>query len=374
MSRVQSRLSGGANGRRAGERPRLFDRAARTDSAWARRVEEGFGWWGRSNKLEIIRMCDRVERWFGRYPAEDAKHLAGRFRKDLEAQHCPALFELFIHEHLRRGGYRVRCEVPVGKYLIDFQTFRHGQPALYVEAKSPSPTPAEQLSERYRGQVMDVLNRYRAPGYFVSVMLSGTPTRPVPMQEFGLESRLRKWLGGLDRQKTLALRVSNPSFEEKFDWPPFEVYAHSRPEVALEVRAVPQTQSPIIAFNSFAVTETDGRAFIPRPDLPIAAAIAEKATRYGELPLPYVIAVNSPEDSASREEVLRGIQDGLDEAGPRARSIVSGVLLAFVPNIYAAVSLSPVLYVNPHARHPLGVHAKFFRPFQDSIRAPSRRP
>lgn len=354
-------------------RRRLFDHADRTTWAWAGRTEEGFGWWGRTKQPDIARMCGRVERWYARFPARDAKHLARRFRQNLEAQHRPALFELFVHEHLRRAGYRMRCELPRGGCQIDFLAYRHGRPAFYVEAKSPGETSKERRTRRFLGEVMDRLNKYKAPGFLVSVELSGNPTRPVPMKEFRLEPRLRAWLRSLDPARSLRKRHANPGHEERFRWPAFEEMGDARFEVNLEVVAIPQAVTPPVQFDSFAQMESTGMASLFRPDVPIAEAIAEKATRYGPLELPYLIAVNVSDFAAHRGEILEGIEAGLERAGPRAREIVSGVLLAFVPNISAAVVHAPVLYVNPRASQPIGEHAMFFRPLQNHAREMTRR-
>lgn len=267
----------------------------------------------------------------------------------------------------------MRCDHPVFGRRIDFLAHRQGVPSLYVEAKSPSSSQSERLASRYRGEVMDLLKKHRAPGYFVAVELSGTPTRPVPMRRFRLASRLKRWCDGLDRARSLERRRTNPRHVETFEWPPEESYLEVLPEVALLVEATPMAEVVPFEYDGFAHTSSTDDAFIYCPDLPIADAIAEKATGYGDLALPYIIAVNVSDFAVTRAEALRGVEAGIERAGPRARELVSGVLLAYVPNIAAAVAMAPVLWVNPHARRPLGVHAKFFRPLQGQVEARIRR-
>ena len=234
---------------------------------------------------------------------------------------------------------------------------------------------AERRAGTYRGEVLDRLNKYRAPGFLVSLRLHGKPTKQVPCRQYRLEHELRVWLRSLNQSASWLVRTQKPGHVERFSWPDFrKVDPKAGIEVHLTIEAQPCEPPKRYDLGCFAAAMTLDEAFIPRPDIPIADAIAEKATPYGDLDLPYIIAVNVPDGFADGDEVRRGIEAGFKKAGRRARTIVSGVLLANVPNISAAVDLVPVLYVNPAARHPLAEHVKYFHPFQGNVRVRRPRP
>ena len=351
--------------RKAGRRApmRLFDDYVRTDHSWARRTERGFGWWDRSAKQEIATLRATADGWFSRYPAAEAGRLVRQFRSEIESEHQGALFELFIHEHLRKAGFAVRCHPRMAgtDRRPDFLGLLGRRHALYVEATRAGAAKEAEALEQRRQEVIDVIDSLRSPDFFVSVVVTGQPRQSVPVSKHKLRAKLKTWLDGLDYDTEVARRRANPYFrEEQFYWEAggleLEFNAYPRPS---SLRGAP--------WDRLVDVEHDGDATLLHADSMIANALKSKATRYGKPSRPYLVAINVLEFPVDADDVEAGLESVWGTAANPKVTRVSGVLLSNVPNLAAAATRTPVLVLNPHARKPLGHLEQLFKPYQGRV-------
>lgn len=344
---------------------KLFDDFERTDTEPARRTEEGFDWWNRSAWRDVVALRDELEYWFGRYCPNDAARMRMEFRSKREAQHVGALFELFMHEQLLRAGFEVQCQVelPGSPNRPDFLALAHGRPAFYVEAKAKLGSEQAAAVERRRQEVMEVIRHLRSPDFLITVTISGRPTKSV--NKSSLKRDLSKWLDLLSRERE-AGALPDPLHESRrtFEW--------CSDELTLEFRAMPRTDTRGVEFGSLLACEIDGEARVEVTDAQIAAAVEEKGARYDRLGLPYLVAIDLMDFTTDADDVELGLMQAWGTGAAPRNQEVSGVLLAHVPNMSAAVAHIPHLVLNPHAAHPLGEYANAFKAFTDHLRTPAR--
>jgi hypothetical protein len=122
----------------------------------------------------------------------------------------------------------------------------------------------------------------RSPDFFLDVSTTGMPTDNIPATE--LRRQLRAWMQRLNYNEVAA------SWEKGLQAVP--TFGYAIPGMEFHIRPYPRRGTRGDP-NERAIGVQSLEPFAGLPELPIRAAISDKAGRYGELPLPYVIAVNA---------------------------------------------------------------------------------
>lgn len=283
---------------------RLFDDIARTNSGPKGYAQSEFDYYNTSGRAEYAHIRKLLECWFSRYPVKDANDLRSRFRSDVDDAHRGAFFELLTHELLLRLGCDVVVHPEVSNESPKRPDFRadRGQEAFLVEARvAMHLSEAEAKAAARQNQVYDVLDRtLDSPNFFIGLRLGGTPkTAPsAKLMRMFLESRLR----GLDPD----IVAAELGRGEKRTWP----YEHDGWQIDFfpipkgpENRGRPGVRSLGLFAPNPLVQRLD-------PVTPIRRAIEKKAGRYGNLDLPYVIALNTLGEFSSRAHVLEALYGG----------------------------------------------------------------
>lgn len=346
---------------------RLFDDFVRTDANRAHPADEGFAWWNRSARPEVEAMRSELEHWFGRYCPADAARLRREFRMKRRPQHLGALFELFIHEQLLLAGFEVECQVdlPGVPTKPDFLVRLAGRDVFYIEAKTKLDTSEAAAQEKRLRAVLEHVRSLPSHGFFVTASGQGHLSRSV--ETGSLRRALEEWLLALDYEQEAELaRTFQPSSRLTCKW--------QADGLRLTFRAtpMPKGEGPLPKTSLGFILPSGCQ--IVTTDSEIAGAVAEKARRYGELGLPYLIAVNLMDISVERGDVESGFEMAFGFEGSSRHRRVSGVLLAHVPNMAGAVAHIPHLVLNPMAEHPLGEHVAAFTPFTSHLRTRATAP
>ncbi len=266
---------------------RLFDEMERNDHELAQYAEPLFAYLNRTARVEFATIRRELEEWFARYPASNQAELRARFRSHIDSQHQAAFFELFLHELLLRLG----CQVTVHPTVLsvartpDFLVKSPEGEAFYVEATIATNESAAEAAARARiNAVYDALNRrVDSPDFFLWIEVDGNPATPPPARR--IASFVSARLASLNPDEIAKLyetgrieEIPRWSFEHegwKIEFKPIP----KKPEA----RGKPEVRP--IGVQSTGVRWVDHR-------IPIREAIVEKAGRYGDLDLPYVVAVN----------------------------------------------------------------------------------
>lgn len=354
------------------KRPHLFDDINRTDTGPAAHSESSFEYLNRSGRPAVERVRNLLERWFSRFPDDGKTELRARFRSSNDYQHFGAFFELYLHELLLSLDFTVELHpTPTVAETThpDYLVFRLGKKVFYVEATIAGMSEEEAAAKARESVVYDALDRMKSPNFFISIGLRGYPSTPPP------GARIRRFL---ERElvKLDPDEVATQYEAGGFDALPVWHFEHEG--WRLNFRAIPKSPD---ARGKPGVRPVGMRFYEPRYialHLAVRSSIVSKATRYGDLDLPFVVAVNVIDPDCDKTDIANGLfgqenvtfvqnADGYvvesysgrnpngawcGPSGPQ-NTRVSGALMAIGLSPWTIAKVTPVLWHNPWARATL---------------------
>jgi hypothetical protein len=281
----------------------LFDEGLdRSDDGPPKHAEPRFRYYNQSGRVDIGRIRLTLEEWFVRYPEEDQGDLRGRFRSDDDAHHIAAFFELFLHELLCRLDCRVvlHPEMPGGiTTRPDFLVERADGERFYLEAALATNESAEETSKRRMINIVyDTLNRMESPNFFIGVEPSGTPTSSPSGKE--IRAFLERELARLNPDEVAQL-IEKGGYRAAPEWW-YEVEGWRAKFFPVpkspEARGRPGVRPLGMWFHGVRQVTTWQA---------IRDSVLAKAGRYGQLDLPYVVAVDVFAEHQDRIQVMEAL-------------------------------------------------------------------
>lgn len=264
--------SGGVN-----ENVHIFDDIAHELDDPPQQDETAFAYLNRSGRAEAERVRQLVVRWFDHYPAEKRDGLLARFRSPIDDQHDSAFFELFLHEFVLTCGHKIVAIEPLlagTRKSPDFLVESVPGGRFYLEAVLATGRSQEEARAQARlNQALAAVDKTPSPGHFVDLYVRGVPGAPITIKK--LTVGLRQWIAGLPDDRG-AFEVVPFVFEEHGLYIRLHAWPRHNPERAaraIGVRHFPHPQEK--AYDD------------------IRDALEKKASRYGALDHPYVVAVNA---------------------------------------------------------------------------------
>ncbi|OHT79227.1 hypothetical protein BKG69_12520 [Mycobacteroides chelonae] len=262
-------------------RPPVFDDHPRTDATPADHRETSFQFLNRVAGSYWDQVRELVQDWLN-HIIDDVHYrdIRGRLRAD-NASSYSAFLELYVHELLLRAGYQVviHPDVPSSSRHPDFLAEGHGE-AFYVEATMPGP-PSEALGAAQRRAVfLDTIQQIRNQDFFLA--LEHLVVGPYPAKGRKARRQVERWLATLDPDEVTYDRDSRSRFRWALDG--WEVEFSSIP-IPAENRGRPNHRIIGIYADTDAHFEDDAPT--------IRSALAGKATAYGALDKPLIIAIGT---------------------------------------------------------------------------------
>ncbi|RIK08255.1 MAG: hypothetical protein DCC49_09335 [Acidobacteria bacterium] len=352
---------------------RLFNDIERTDSSPGRYTEPTPAFLNRVDSDHFAAACELLEEWFEATPPDLQPDIRGRFwAKGQYSWHSP-FWELYLAAAFRHLGFEIAYhpDVPDATFHPDFLLTR-GSERLYVEAKVAGFSPAETASEMRLNVVLDAVNELDSPDFFLHVQVERIGSTSAPVRK--LLNGLRRWLSTLDWD-ALSLesqRMTSLDQLARYTWRPegldWELHFQAVPK--LKFRGRPGVHT--IGGQGHPAQFIDDRT-------PVRKAIGQKATRYGAVGAPLVVALMCSRTFASEtdvddalfgsEAVQVAFRDGragdarlvrqLDGVwlGPRGpyNTRVSAILVAIHLHPSSIAQTQLRLWLNPWAQFPLDV-------------------
>jgi hypothetical protein len=349
----------------------LFDSIQNGGDEYARYTEPSFVFLNRTSRKKFSRIRDLLQEWFDRYPASEQQELKGRFRSPDDFHHQAAFFELFLHELLLRLNCKVilHPSLEKTKKVPDFLVDPQSDYKFYLEATVATGESANESAAKAReNTVYDVLDRLvKSPDYFLSLSIRGAPQSPPPAKKLALFINSQINLLNYEQLSETYKLLGNDSLPTwHFEHDGWQIDIKPLPKAKMRGK----TNVRPIGVRTTGFNLIDDRS-------PIRAAIIEKGNKYGDLDLPYVVAVNAiePVDEISifealygkeeysvdisndsrkvSEPILKRIPDGAWTSlkGPRYTRI-SAVLMVTRLNTYNIPRSILCLYHNPWAQKP----------------------
>ncbi len=350
----------------------LFDDFQRTYEGFKEPRESNYAFLNRSARPEYEHIRHVLEQWFLGYPEQHRHALRASFRSRTESTHLGAFFELYCHELLKQQGFLVQAQQIVDQTVgrpVDFLVLSTETPLFYVEATLAADSNASSTSQKLLWQLQDTLNELNEPLFQVSLEVESESIHSLPTTQ--IRRDIHRWLQTLDSDE-VARRERDDRPYYYFEREGWKIIFLAIPR-AVEERGKPGNT----VLYQLSVPQWS------QPQSSLSVALESKADQYGELQLPYIIAVDmvamtsfgsdigkvlfgqevflintrSEEMTVTRSPLLPdrpSEENGLWFArrGPRNQQ-VSAVLLVkgLVP--WSLVSDTPVLWHNPYATKPL---------------------
>lgn len=264
----------------------LFDDIERTDVSPKRNLESSFDFLNRSARSEISRVREFVESCVAEYPTSEIGELIARIKSGNDTQFRSATFELLLYVALTRIGFRLQPHPQLDNGAMarpDFLVTTPEGAQFYLEAVLASEVrEANQGGEAIKGAVMDVLASVNHHNFMISIMDKGHPTTQPSGKK--LVRAVLKWLDSLDPE-----RIQGEIDADGFD--AVEIFEWSHEDWFLSFRPIPLRPERRGKAKSLIGVASGGVGFI-NVWTPIRDAVKYKGSKYGELGLPFLVAVN----------------------------------------------------------------------------------
>jgi hypothetical protein len=279
----------------------LFDNIHRDYLGAARYSESQFAYLNRSARLEANLIRALLEAWFSCYPQAEAADLRARFRSSNDLQHHSAFFELFIHELLLKLGLHPQIHPTLPLITTrhpDFLIESPNNKSFYMEVVVAVNMSEDEYAARARMDVVyDSINRLDSPNFFIGMDIQGAPQTPPPAGP--IRSFLSKNLAGLNPDKMMTLLESGldalPHWHYEYGGWKIDFYPIPK---SPEARGKPGTRP--IGLQFYGPQFMDSRTAI-------RDVLCTKAGRYGNLALPYVVAVNALDRSTDFTDIMEAL-------------------------------------------------------------------
>ncbi len=343
---------------------KLFDDINRVYNGPAEFAESIFNYLNRSARPESQKVRELLEEWFSKYPDEEKEDLKNRLRSD-DWSFYSAFFELYLYNMLLNFGFNIEIHPKVEREKrLEFKVFKQGNSLFLLEATTVMPTEEEKSAEAVESHVYDVLNReIHSSDFFIGIEIAKrSPLSPSAkkMSKF-ISQELRRL-----NYNELIQKLNKNGIEGMPRWKwtgnGWEIIFFPIPK-SPEMRGKRGVR-PIGIFPP--------KVFYIRTDKKVRKNLKKKATRYGEIDLPYVIAINVLSDVAcDREDIelaLFGASppsniktltkvDGFwyGPEGPQNQR-VSAVLILNNLRPWDIAKVTPILWHNPWAKRPFNTN------------------
>jgi hypothetical protein len=242
----------------------------------------------RSGRTEASRVRQLEEDWLARYPAHHRDSLIARLRSSIDDQHRGAFFELLVHELLLARGHRVLEIEPKPAHTSkspDFLVQAKEGHRLYLECVLATGRSQKEVAEQARlNQALATIDRTPSPRHFLNLAVHGVPTAPISIKE--MRKAVRAWIAGL------------PDDDSAIAAAPFRYQEHG---VTIFLRAF-WRRHPNRATRAIGARIFPARVVTVDDD--VRGALEKKASRYGALDHPYVVAVNAVSMFAHNDAII----------------------------------------------------------------------
>lgn len=255
----------------------IFDDIPREDTGAPSQDESQFAYLNRSARPEATRVRERVDAWFAAYPESHRGPLIARFRSTIDDQHRSAFFELFLYHLLLARGCKVIEIEPQLEHTDkspDFLVENARGERFYVEAVQASGLSSQEVAAQARlNTALSAIDSTPSPLHFLDLKVTGSPTKPLSTKK--LKTALKSWIAGLPADETA--RHAAPFVWEEHG---------AKIQLNAWTRNKPDEKGRAIGVRRFPLMRID-------PSREIRPALKKKASRYGRLDHPYLVAINA---------------------------------------------------------------------------------
>jgi len=322
--------------------------------------ESRYDFYMRSGRPEIIEARKLMEACYDAYPDREKPDILCRVQCGNDTNFKSAEFELLINALLQSQGCSLtpHPDTEVGT-KPDFLVHCPDGTEFYLEAKLVAGSEFEFDDPQYQ-ELQQRVSAYPHNSFHVGVNIRGTLNQMVPFRK--LRDDIHGWLDSLDPDVDMEQQESIRTF--------------NRPGCELRVTAYPLPLEQRGKARQLIVMHGTGAAVAIDPTTGIKRAVRVKASRYGTLDRPYIIAVGVEDSMLDHDSMMdalfgsvsyqvsrtTGETTPIREANgilvdPHRRCFrylrVSGVWVFAGPRCDTIGGVTPGLFLHPEANLPL---------------------
>lgn len=260
----------------------LFTSGKRTDRRGYSQRETRFQYLDRSARSEAASIRRRLSAWLACYPKKHQSEWIARFSSRDDIAHSSAFFELYLYSYFTRLGFSV--EVAPGSQdgkvkAPDFKVSSKKH-TFFVEATTGhDETHEERLASKRQAVARNAIDGINNDEFLVSLTWVDAPmTQPIPRQ---VAASVSQWLSALNYDELRPHRD-----EEGFKLPTREfAVAGGRLRIDAWPKSTRKRTSGLLASEGGGIRQVNAHVAIRK-------ALDEKSSRYCDLNLPYIVAIN----------------------------------------------------------------------------------
>ena len=227
-----------------------------------------------------------LETWFKRFPHSAQKDLQGRFQSKDNHQHEGAFFELFLHELLTRLGFAIDVHPVIADVDThpDFLICHEGR-SLYLEATTVGQRSGPFTRSPNEQNVIDSLNTLCSPHFYIGVHMKGELKKT--LREKDVTRPFKELVVAhdpVDVQRLFEEKGMYATPSERIECGNWSLEGWLYP-ISPESREKGRGRQQIV-IEPYRATWTDSVT-------PVRKALRKKASHYGKLDLPLIVAVNA---------------------------------------------------------------------------------
>ncbi|MEV6836339.1 hypothetical protein AB0N17_17805 [Streptomyces sp. NPDC051133] len=328
----------------------------RTDAAPKRAAEPQAEFFERVAGPFWDQVRDVINEWWSRFPDRARPGLLSRLRdRNCDTNVYSALWELYLHAMLLGSGCSVEVErqTGTGGYKPDFLVTR-GNEQFVVEAIWKAQK-RDAGSYSLPPQLSDSIDRLSSPNFFVACELHSAGTATPPQRR--LTSGLTRWLASLDPDQVIADHERNV---------PLPSHTWQEAGWCLTFQAIPRSPGKRGNPSSRTIGVYPSAWVVEDGSERVLDAVTHKGGKYGDLELPFIVAVGRAADFPEDEDIERALYGSTVEYAydrgsafsrkpdgywtatyDHAHSRVSGVLVVNNPAPWTWTKNTPVLWRSP---------------------------
>lgn len=291
---------------------RLFDVSDRTDVDSKKHSENTFTFLNRSGKPEFERVRSFLETCFEHYPDEEKPELKSRFASSTE--YDSAQFELLLHELLLKLGYKIEIhpEIAGTNKRPDFLVER-GELKFYLEAVLATDVSDEERANLIiRDKIYDAIDKAESSNFWLNLQSFRLVQGRQPVARH-IKSFLNRELSQLDPDKL------SVELEDKGGFSALPLLCFEDENITIVFQPIPKSPAKRGDKTVRNIGFFPMEGGISSTKDAIRRSVLAKATRYGNLDLPFVVAVNSTSywgtDIEDAQEALLG-SEGVQVLSP----------------------------------------------------------
>lgn len=294
-------------------RPPIYDDRDRTDLAPQRNGETSFAFLNRAGGSAWRHSRALHQEWADRLSDREYADVRAALRSD-DAQARSAFLELYLHECLVRGGHEVviHPELAHSPRRPDFLASRDST-RVFIEAIAPGMSRAERAAANRMGALLAALDQVGDDNFFLVTTAITQASHSAPAGTF--RDQIRKWLAHLDPDAV------------NTDDPPVQTFEQHGWSVTVEAMPIKRDKRGNIS-RSIGIYAHSEAKFIDDSGK-LVAALRSKASRYGHLDAPYIVAVGTTSFDEDDEDLFNALYGSvtwvLSGLGPGENIVSRGV-------------------------------------------------